>query len=631
MTEQAQALPPRAPIHDAIQLPPGLIKANPWNRKIDEKRLADLAASVRLHGVLQPVLVRPIEGAKRGEPLYELIAGERRWRACQMAEVALLPALVRPMDDLQVIELMLIENLEREDLHPLDEALGYDRLLRKDSGPQALRGFETIDALAERIGKSRSYVIQRLTLLKLCSTGVEAFRDGRLSFSLALRIARLPHAVDQAEATKHIAAGWGGSPLSARDADEYIQREFMLDLSRAVFKITDEGLVPEAGSCRACSKRTGSNPDLFDDIKRGDTCTDGTCYQAKADAHRTALKDAAEAKGMEVVSGDQAKKLMPHKYGDDAKGLMALDKVHYSIDANKPLRKLLAKSGVKPVLFENPHTKDLVEMVPQAEALAALKAAGVIKTERLPGSAAATRDANAKQKQEQAWRTEVASACVQAAKGELGAGPDYRAQLIQRVAVQLWHEMHNDTRARLVKLLGWPPLKARWDDGPGVTADEHINALGDADLCAYLTAATIVGETIMPSYSAVQAPTRLLAAAADLAVDAAAIKDSLRKPERVAKPKKSAKPATTPETALAQAMKAAKPAKPGKGPAIKYRCPATLQTWTGRGLMPKWLKVATSLGGRTLDEFLIDKPAATAASTTQAAAAAATTEEATHA
>ena len=173
---------PRAPIADAVHIPLALIKPNPWNRTPNTARLQEMADSVRKHGVLQPVLLRPAAGATAGAPLYELIAGERRWRASQIAGVATVPALLREMDDLQVIELMLIENLQREDLHELDEAQGYDRLLRKSNGPQSLRGFATVDDLAERVGKSRSYIVQRLTLLKLCPAGVAAFRAGeRLS------------------------------------------------------------------------------------------------------------------------------------------------------------------------------------------------------------------------------------------------------------------------------------------------------------------------------------------------------------------------------------------------------------------------------------------------------------------
>ena len=609
-------LPAREPVAGAVLIPPNLVKPNPWNRQINDKNLGDLAASIARHGVLQPVLVRPIEGATAGQPLYELVAGERRWRASQLAEVALLPCLVRQMDDLEVVELMLVENLEREDLHPLDEAAGYDRLLRKDNGPQCLRGFATVDALAERIGKSRSYVVQRLKLLTLCEKATLAFRENDISFSVALRIARLPDHADQAEALQMALRGWGGEPLSARQLDDAIARTFHLELRRASFPITSADLVPEAGACTSCPKRTGNAPDLFGDDADADTCTDSTCYDRKTEAQASAVRAEAEGKGMKVISGAEAKKLKPQNYGD-VKGLLELDKVHHQIDSKKPLRKLLAKADVKPVLFEDPHTHTLVEMVPADQALQALKASGVIKTAKMPGTSASQRADDEKRQAENTWRGAVAEACIGAARRET-LDSEFGLHLVRRVAVLLWHELHNDTRVRLTKMLGWPPLKGRWDHGAGATADDHINALTDADLVAYLTAATLVRDAALAPHMGVAEPVVLLQVASDLGVDAEAVKASLRKPAKAA-PAGKAKPKATPETALAGALKAAKakPAKPAAaakkvplGPPIKYRNALTGETWTGRGLQPKWLKVNLA-NGNTLADFDITTKDAT--------------------
>lgn len=593
-------LPERTALMGAVLIPLNLIRANPWNRQVNEKALPELAESVRQHGVLQPVLVRPAPDAKPGAPLYELVAGERRWRAGQMAGLAELPALVREMDDLQVIELMLVENLQREDLHALDEAAGYDRLLRKDSGPQSLRGFATVEDLAARIGKSRSYIVQRLTLLKLCATAVARFRAGELSFSLALRIARLPNHADQEKATPAILQGWGGNPMSARDADEYIHRTFMLELDRAPFKITDAELVPAAGSCRECPKRTGASPDLFADVAKGDTCTDAACYASKEEAHRARVKAQAELKGMPVLSGAAAKKVMPTNYGTP-KGYLELDKVHYNLDPKKPLRKLLGKADVKPVLVESPHNGELVEMVAEAQAVAALKAAGVIKTAKIPSSGASERAAEEKRERENTWRRAVAEEIGNAARGEKGLTPAYRSQLIARVAVLLWEEVGHDTRTRLGKLLGWPPVRSRHDNtSTGPTAEQHIRGLDDGELCRYLTLASVAKYLHVGSYQMLDKPAELLAVADELGVDADAIKASLRKPQRV--PAKGAKAtALTPETALAAALKKAKAG--GKAPrSVAFRHPETGETWSGRGLQPAWLKAAVA-SGKSLKDF----------------------------
>lgn len=595
-------LPERQALFGAVTIPANLIRPNPWNRTINERTLPELAESIRNQGLLQPVLVRTAPDAKPGAPLYELIAGERRWRASQLAGLAEVPALVRDMDDLQVIELMLVENLQREDLHPLDEAAGYDRLLRKDQGPQSLRGFATVDELAERIGKSRSYIIQRLTLLKLCESATLAFREGELSFSLALRIARLPSHDDQAAALKAALDGWGGNPMTARDLDAFISDNFMLELDRAPFKITDATLVPEAGSCRECPKRTGASPDLFADVKKGDTCTDSACHARKVEAHRDRVKAEAEAKGMQVITGAAAKKIVGDGYGTP-KGYLALDRVHHALDANKPLAKLLGKADVKPVLIENPRTHELVAMVPEAQAVSALKANGVIKTAKLPTKPASQRADEEKRDRENAWRWAVAEAIGEAARGDAGSTPEYRGRLIARLALLVWDEFSHDTRTALHKLLGWPPLRSRFEpNGAGPTAEEYIGDLADAELCRYLTLATVIKRARVSSYQLLEKPAELLAVAGDLGVDAEAIKASLAAARRtVVKAKKTAE--VTPETALAGALKkaSAKASNPAKRPAARYCCPDTLQTWSGRGLQPKWLKAALAEGKKLAD------------------------------
>jgi ParB family transcriptional regulator, chromosome partitioning protein len=129
------------------------IEPNPQNPRmaINQEALEELAASIREHGVLQPVLVRPLEDGR-----FELIAGERRWRASKIAEQAAIPAIVEDIDDDTALEISIIENLQREDLSPLDEASMYDRMVR-DHGYSVRR-------LAQKIGKDKGYLENRLRL-----------------------------------------------------------------------------------------------------------------------------------------------------------------------------------------------------------------------------------------------------------------------------------------------------------------------------------------------------------------------------------------------------------------------------------------------------------------------------------
>ena len=134
-------------------VPVARIESNPEQPRLafDEVTLNELAASIREHGVLQPILVRPID-----ENRFQLIAGERRWRAAKIAGLLAIPALVEDIDDSTALEISIIENLQREDISPLDEAAMYDRMIRE-------HGY-SIRRLAEKLGKDKGYLENRLRL-----------------------------------------------------------------------------------------------------------------------------------------------------------------------------------------------------------------------------------------------------------------------------------------------------------------------------------------------------------------------------------------------------------------------------------------------------------------------------------
>lgn len=134
----------------------------------DEESLADLADSILQHGLLQPLLVRPILGGG-----YQLVAGERRWRACRMAGITEVPVVVRELTDAETMELALIENLQREDLSPIEEAMGYKTLMDTYSFTQ--------DDVSKSVGKSRPAIANALRLLNLPEEVIEMVRKGELS------------------------------------------------------------------------------------------------------------------------------------------------------------------------------------------------------------------------------------------------------------------------------------------------------------------------------------------------------------------------------------------------------------------------------------------------------------------
>ncbi|WP_039759466.1 ParB/RepB/Spo0J family partition protein [Bartonella queenslandensis] len=166
------------------------ISCNPHNprRHFTETELDNLAQSIRQHGVVQPVIVRPL----RDHPhRFELIAGERRWRAAQRANLSQLPVIIRDVDDKTALELAIIENIQRADLNPIEEAKGYEMLLNEHDYTQ-------VD-LAQVIGKSRSHVANTLRLLKLPEKVQQFLTDGQLSAGHARCLITVDNPQDLAE------------------------------------------------------------------------------------------------------------------------------------------------------------------------------------------------------------------------------------------------------------------------------------------------------------------------------------------------------------------------------------------------------------------------------------------------
>ena len=137
-------------------------------KDFDEQALNELADSISVHGLLQPIVVRP-----RATGRYEIIAGERRWRACRIAGLTRVPAVIKELDEQSAAEIALVENLQREDLNAYEEALGYSTLIEKFGLTQ--------EVAASRVGKSRAAVANALRLLKLDKKILEALRVGKIT------------------------------------------------------------------------------------------------------------------------------------------------------------------------------------------------------------------------------------------------------------------------------------------------------------------------------------------------------------------------------------------------------------------------------------------------------------------
>ncbi|SEG67632.1 chromosome partitioning protein, ParB family [Bryocella elongata] len=256
-------------------------KTNP-RRTFEETALKELADSIRTQGVLSPLLVRPIT-----ENGFEIIAGARRYRAAQIAESPTVPVRIVNLSDAEALEAQLVENLVRSEIHPMEEAQGFRALLDLEEPKYS------IEEIGARVGKSPAFVAQRLKLTDLIPSAVDAFYADEIGVGHALLLAKLP-ADQQEEALracfKEVYNG-ASKPASillpVRNLQFWIDSNILLVLKDAPFNKRDAQLVPAAGSCADCPKRTGHNKLLFgDDLGRqGDRCTDPTCYQAKVSAH----------------------------------------------------------------------------------------------------------------------------------------------------------------------------------------------------------------------------------------------------------------------------------------------------------------------------------------------------------
>lgn len=342
-------------------------------KRFSEDSLNELASNIKRHGVLQPILVRPTQPDAK-PPMHEIVAGERRWRATRIAGLDEVPCIVREMSDIEALEIAVIENAQREDLHPLEEAEGFEALLKAYGHSEV--SASSAEELATKIGKSRTHVYNRLKLLDLVPELREAFYTDEINASVAMMLARMPIQLQPKAMAKLKKAAPDGDSMSVRAAQQLLRKEFMLRLEGATFPIKDTNLLPDAGSCTQCTKRTGAVPDLFQDVEHADTCTDPGCYAAKVDAFNGQAKAKALSKGLQVFDGDNARALL--KFGvasDELNGdYVYMDRPLQNLTGTEKTLKKLLGTFLKPsALFEHPKDKTLREIVQVTKAIDALR------------------------------------------------------------------------------------------------------------------------------------------------------------------------------------------------------------------------------------------------------------------
>lgn len=457
-------------------------------KHFDKAAIDELAESIKAVGLLSPIIARPVNGH------FEVVAGERRFMAAKKAGLTALSVSVRTLTDEQVLEVQLVENLQREGLHELAEAEGYEAL-QKLGHPA--------EEIADKVGKSKGYVYSRMKLLALSKAARAAFYDGKLTASTALLLARIPVEASQLEALKEITTPrYGGEVMSFRDAAQLIRNDYMTNLSDAGFPTEDATLIAAAGGCNACPKRTGNQAELFGDVKSGNVCTDPICFKAKREAHAAREIAKAEEEGRTVITGKKAKDILP--YGPDSVrgGFASLDSRPYEDPKNRTVAQLLGK-GFTPVLVKDPESGRLVKVAPESAIKTALKDAGVKPRSSMSGTQSA---AEKKAKAERAFRQVL-----------FGKVREQYPAALERIdwndlATAFVHEMQHETCKQLFTLRGWEPKKKQYGTDYRGAAADYIGKLSGPDMARLFFDLILVSELSVSTWSNAK-PVKLFAAA----------------------------------------------------------------------------------------------------------------------
>lgn len=408
-----RSIPDHWPRETTSTVPLAEVVPSPLNprKTFPKESLAELAKSIAEHGLLQPLLVRPVGDrvAHDGEAWLhvdkmELVDGERRYRAALSIGIKEVPCIIRPLTDADVLAIMLVANDQREDVRPSEQAAAY----------KALADEIGVEGTAKQSGKSLSSVREIIRLGSLPKWCLAAVDDGTLSRSAAAVVARVPGAEARQFAAAEALCGWlpaqdmrpklekleahvaktlkdetrghHGEPMTAREVKQMVQRIYSRELKGAPFDRKSLTLVEAAGSCDACPKRAGNDPDLVADGVREDICTDTDCFASKLAAWKsTAITDAV-AKGFRPMpedfewpqyggmpSGwiDLTEKIEKHSYSGLAGELK--DAGH----AGKTISGLLGKEF--DAVYVTIHNDKLVKLAKNADVRKALIAAGKLK------------------------------------------------------------------------------------------------------------------------------------------------------------------------------------------------------------------------------------------------------------
>ena len=432
-------------------------RQNP-RKDFDAASMADLVESVKRYGVLTPLIVRSVGNAGK----YEVLAGARRSRAAKEAGLKVVPCRVVELENDTALEVVVVENLQRKDIHPLEEADGFHEILAISNGD--------LEGLCVKVGKKASFVTKRLSLLALIDKGRKPFLQGKITEQQAMMISRLQTA-DQKAALDYVLE----EEVSLSALRDWIEQEVMRDLAKTPWDKADDQLVTKAGPCTKCPKRTSVSKDLFDDIKQGDRCTDGECFKGKMQAHIAKIQKALEGQGHKVFG-------LWESYHGEAKQEGTL-KCGEWLEIKK---KDFCEKSSKGIFLEGQRSGHVIDVCSDRTHC---------KTHGFSGSSGKTEDErektrklNLKNRIEKETRARVLKAVFEK---QQSLGTDGMVVLCAHSFDRLWH----GAKISLVRALGWE-LKKHKDYGgfDFSQIDKKIKALKVDERESFLAAVICAGE-----------------------------------------------------------------------------------------------------------------------------------------
>jgi ParB family chromosome partitioning protein len=465
-----------------------------------------------------------------GEPeTYELVAGARRFRASKLAKRETIPASIRELTDTECLELQLIENLQRADVHELDEARGYAALMQLQPDTY------TVETLAEKIGRSEKYVYARLRLTHLVEEIQQAFYMGKLTVAHAFEIARLQPS-DQRRALQEcfpnhksataIVKDGKAEAVTVRQLREWVEQEIHLDLTNAPFDPQDETLLPAAGCCAKCPKRTGNNPLLFPEIRQKSICTDRVCYGTKVEALVQIRVKPLEAAGEKPLRVTHAPSWQTRKQRPD---------VLYDGQYRKAVKKAECPQTKPAVVIDGPDAGKLLHVCPDEKCP---MHASVTRYQPTPQERALRAKELLAERVEKESRVRILNAIRKKLPATL-TRPD-----LEMAALDYFERLGHDNHRRLCRVYGSEEKKTKASWGGSTVdhrtvAEKAVRGMNMREVQHFLVVCSLVSDLYCPGFNPHQSlakDSRLARTATRYKIDTAKLFATVR--EELSKPAK---------------------------------------------------------------------------------------------